>query len=132
MSQIGPRAAQVVPHVHFHIIPRGGDVPEVAAKSWTIFGRGMRDVLDDDDAADLVRRMRERIGIELLAIREKEGAKAWRALGLDERGQFLGGDDEIGRSEAIVESDKVGSDSREDGLKGAERNDWEGKWKERL
>ncbi|KAM0803920.1 HIT-like domain-containing protein [Usnea florida] len=39
----GARAAQVVPHVHFHIIPRVGDVPSVQARSWTVFGKGQRE-----------------------------------------------------------------------------------------
>ncbi|CAD6590216.1 MAG: hypothetical protein ASARMPRED_004679 [Alectoria sarmentosa] len=61
----GARAAQVVPHVHFHIIPRVDDVPEVKARSWTVFGKGQREELDEDDAVVLVKRMRERLRNEV-------------------------------------------------------------------
>ncbi|KAL6706490.1 hypothetical protein ACN47E_005429 [Coniothyrium glycines] len=54
----GARAAQVVPHVHFHIIPRPPTMPEIKNKSWTMFGRGQRDDLDDDDGARLAGEMR--------------------------------------------------------------------------
>ncbi|KAJ9663762.1 hypothetical protein H2201_005483 [Coniosporium apollinis] len=54
----GPRAAQVIPHVHFHIIPRPASLPQVAHKSWTMFGRGQRDELDDEDGVKLAREMR--------------------------------------------------------------------------
>lgn len=70
----GARAAQVVPHVHFHIIPRPGTLPELKNKvstsdiadqcclicqqSWTMFGRGQREELDDDEGKELAREMR--------------------------------------------------------------------------
>ncbi|KAF2145462.1 uncharacterized protein K452DRAFT_200245, partial [Aplosporella prunicola CBS 121167] len=54
----GIRAAQVVPHVHFHVIPRPPAKPELKNKSWTMFGRGQRDDLDDDEAAALAGEMR--------------------------------------------------------------------------
>ncbi|KAH7031855.1 HIT-like domain-containing protein [Macrophomina phaseolina] len=54
----GARAAQVVPHVHFHIIPRPPRMPELKNKSWTMFGRGQREDLDDDEASKLVEEMR--------------------------------------------------------------------------
>ncbi|KAF2808471.1 HIT-like protein [Mytilinidion resinicola] len=54
----GARAAQVVPHVHFHIIPRPETMPQVQSKSWTMFGRGQRDELDDDEGAELAGEMR--------------------------------------------------------------------------
>ena len=64
-NDIGIRAAQVVPHVHFHIIPRPAHVPELKNKSWTMFGRGQREELDDEDgeklAADLRRELRREI-----------------------------------------------------------------------
>lgn len=56
---LGARAAQVVPHVHFHIIPRPESMPELKSKSWTMFGRGQRDELDDDDGAALATEMRK-------------------------------------------------------------------------
>lgn len=76
----GARAAQVVPHVHFHIIPRVGDVPEVRARSWTVFGKGQREDLDEEDAVVLVKRMRERLGRELERTKRREGDKGVRAL----------------------------------------------------
>ncbi|KAJ4314829.1 hypothetical protein N0V94_006270 [Neodidymelliopsis sp. IMI 364377] len=54
----GARAAQVVPHVHFHIIPRPASMPEIKSKSWTMFGRGQRDDLDDDEGARMAGEMR--------------------------------------------------------------------------
>ncbi|KAF2743142.1 HIT-like protein [Sporormia fimetaria CBS 119925] len=54
----GARAAQVVPHVHFHIIPRPETMPQIKSKSWTMFGRGQRDELDDDEGASLAAEMR--------------------------------------------------------------------------
>lgn len=69
----GARAAQVVPHVHFHIIPRPGDVPNIEHKSWTVFGKGQREELDEGDAEGLVGRMREELGREVRRIREREG-----------------------------------------------------------
>lgn len=76
----GARAAQVVPHVHFHIIPRVGDVPEVKARSWTVFGKGQREELDEDDAVVLVKRMRERLKGEVERVRRREGEEAVRRL----------------------------------------------------
>ncbi|KAF2869812.1 HIT-like domain-containing protein [Massariosphaeria phaeospora] len=62
----GARAAQVVPHVHFHIIPRPETMPEIKNKSWTMFGRGQRDELDDEMgakmAAEMRRVLREEVG----------------------------------------------------------------------
>lgn len=54
----GARAAQVVPHVHFHIIPRPGTMPEIKNKSWTMFGRGQRDDLDDEEGMRIAGEMR--------------------------------------------------------------------------
>lgn len=78
---VGARAAQVVPHVHFHIIPRvGDDVPEVKARSWTVFGKGQREELDEEDAVVLVGRMRERLRGEVERVRRREGEGAVRRL----------------------------------------------------
>lgn len=65
----GARAAQVVPHVHFHYIPRypegrkdvggKGKVEYGMVKSWRMFGRGAREELDDDEAVDMAARIRE-------------------------------------------------------------------------
>lgn len=58
----GAAAAQVVPHVHFHVIPR----PEIRQQGrwsdqFTMFGRGMRAELDEEDAANLAGRIRDAI-----------------------------------------------------------------------
>ena len=80
----GPGAAQVIPHVHFHVIPRpplnykpatGTDgngrsayapsqIPTGLRASYVQFGRGQRHELDDEDAGGLVRRMRANMGRE--------------------------------------------------------------------
>ncbi len=92
MANTGARAAQVVPHVHFHIIPRPGDVPQIENKSWTIFGKGQREELDEDDALALVGRMREELGKEVQRIREAEGVDLGREFdfGLDGVGERVG------------------------------------------
>ncbi|KAK4934298.1 hypothetical protein LTR10_024391 [Elasticomyces elasticus] len=75
----GPGAAQVVPHVHFHIVPRPpinytqprsstltskrkqyppNAQPTGYKRTMTLFGRGMRSDLDYDEAAALVEDMR--------------------------------------------------------------------------
>lgn len=55
----GAAAAQVVDHVHYHLIPR----PEIRAsgklrESFTMFGRGQREELDDDEAIVLAAKIR--------------------------------------------------------------------------
>jgi diadenosine tetraphosphate (Ap4A) HIT family hydrolase len=70
----GSRAAQVVPHVHFHIIPRPGHVPELKSRSWTMFGRGQREDLDDEEGEKLASEMRAVLAEELERYeREKQG-----------------------------------------------------------
>ena len=75
----GPGAAQVVPHVHFHIVPRPplnykypsrnktgssknkyprNQQPAGRQATAILFGRGMREDLDYDEAAELVEVMR--------------------------------------------------------------------------
>jgi diadenosine tetraphosphate (Ap4A) HIT family hydrolase len=61
----GARAAQVVPHVHFHIIPRPDTLPNIQSKSWTMFGRGRRDDLDDSEAAELAAEIRRQARKEI-------------------------------------------------------------------
>jgi len=69
----GLRAAQVVPHVHFHIIPR----PDASAntsgqsRSWIMFGRGMREDLDEEEAEELAREMRELLREEIRRMGER-------------------------------------------------------------
>ncbi|KAL8737400.1 MAG: hypothetical protein Q9181_001707, partial [Wetmoreana brouardii] len=81
----GARAAQVVPHVHFHIIPRVGDVPEVKARSWTVFGKGQREDLDENDARELLVGMRKALTREVNRVEEREGKAGLRLLMGEER-----------------------------------------------
>jgi diadenosine tetraphosphate (Ap4A) HIT family hydrolase len=58
----GAAAAQVVPHMHFHVIPR----PELRDKrserfTATMFGRGQRDELDEDEGGELAERVRRAV-----------------------------------------------------------------------
>jgi diadenosine tetraphosphate (Ap4A) HIT family hydrolase len=61
----GAAAAQVVPHVHFHIIPRPALTLELRNRSFTMFGRGQRSAIDDDGAAELSKNLREELAREL-------------------------------------------------------------------
>lgn len=79
-----------MPHVHFHIIPRVGDVPEVKARSWTVFGKGQREELVEEEAAVLVGRMRERLGREVERVRGREGEEGVRVLLGGEEGSWGG------------------------------------------
>ncbi|GAB0132320.1 hypothetical protein EsDP_00000760 [Epichloe bromicola] len=70
----GAAAAQVVPHVHYHIIPR----PEIRAsgklrESFTMFGRGQREELDDEEAGELADRIRKEVALVLREEGEEEG-----------------------------------------------------------
>lgn len=60
----GAAAAQVVPHVHYHLIPR----PEIRAsgrmsESFTMFGRGTRQDLDEDEAENLAAEIRRQVAL---------------------------------------------------------------------
>ncbi|KAK6196549.1 hypothetical protein LQW54_011438 [Pestalotiopsis sp. IQ-011] len=62
----GAAAAQVVDHVHYHLIPR----PEIRASgklrsSFTMFGRGQREELDDAEAVVLAAKIRDSIAAVL-------------------------------------------------------------------
>lgn len=71
----GERAAQVVPHIHFHFIPRyqegrqdnagKGKVDVGMLKSWRVFGRGSREDLDEEEGAELAAQLREALRKEL-------------------------------------------------------------------
>lgn len=93
----GQRAAQVVPHIHFHVVPRPPDgystkqhsnfyrdTPKYNVKqnSFIMFGRGMRTELDDDDAVVLAKQMREMILKEVERVKVEEGVDlirvSWR------------------------------------------------------
>ena len=54
-----------MPHVHFHIIPRPALTPELRNRSFTMFGRGQRSELDDDEAVELSRKLRDEVTREL-------------------------------------------------------------------
>ncbi|KAL2810465.1 HIT-like domain-containing protein [Aspergillus granulosus] len=71
----GVGAAQVVPHVHFHIVPRPplGAAGTSAKMSFIMFGRGQRDDLDDDEAEKLAGELRGEVAREVARIREVEG-----------------------------------------------------------
>lgn len=71
----GARAAQVVPHVHFHVVPRPPlKVPGPAARpNFAMFGRGQREDLDDEEGEELARAMRVEMEREVKRIREEEG-----------------------------------------------------------
>ncbi|KAI1549832.1 hypothetical protein PtrCC142_002878 [Pyrenophora tritici-repentis] len=71
----GARAAQVVPHVHFHIIPRPETMPEIKNKSWTMFGRGQRDDLDDEDGSKMAGEMRKVLREEVGKMSVGDGSK---------------------------------------------------------
>ena len=89
----GHRAAQVVPHIHFHVVPRPPDgysskrfsnfypdTPKYNPKqnSFIMFGRGLRTELDDDDALVLAGEMRERVREEVERVRLEEGVDLMR------------------------------------------------------
>lgn len=74
----GMRAAQVVEHVHFHLIPRyqegrrdgqggkrAGKLEEGMWKSWRMFGRGTREELEDDEGEEMARALREALRREI-------------------------------------------------------------------
>lgn len=77
--------------MHYHIIPRVGDVPEVKARSWTVFGKGQREDLDEEDAEVLVKRIRCRLGGEIERVRRKEGDEGVRRLLGEGEGERMGG-----------------------------------------
>lgn len=68
----GERAAQVVPHVHFHIIPRPAQGANQRT-SFAMFGRGQREELDDDQAEVLAHELRIELAEEVKRILKDEG-----------------------------------------------------------
>ncbi|KAL3476339.1 HIT-like domain-containing protein [Aspergillus californicus] len=71
----GPGAAQVVPHVHFHIVPRPplGAASTKAKMSFVMFGRGQREDLDDEEAEKFAGVLRACVAKEVARVREVEG-----------------------------------------------------------
>lgn len=59
--------------MHFHIIPRPALTPELRNRSFTMFGRGQREELDDEEAAALAGKLREELGREVERIEKVEG-----------------------------------------------------------
>ena len=55
-------------------------MPEIKNRSWTVFGKGQREDLDDDDAVILIEKMRERLKVEIEAVRTSEGNEAIEIL----------------------------------------------------
>lgn len=80
---VGASAAQVVPHVHYHIIPRGGDgVPDLRARSWTMFGKGQRSELDDEEGLQIAATIRKELekDLECMANVDAEGRRLLEKL----------------------------------------------------
>ena len=85
MQNNGERAAQVVPHVHFHLIPRyqegrrevagRGNMDVGMLKSWRMFGKGAREELDDEEAVEFGKVLREALRVEL-GEEMREGGKS--------------------------------------------------------
>ncbi|KAL4910657.1 hypothetical protein BDW74DRAFT_141567 [Aspergillus multicolor] len=71
----GAGAAQVVPHVHFHIVPRPplGAAGTAAKMSFVMFGRGQREDLDVEEAEKLVSDLRGEIAREVSRVKDVEG-----------------------------------------------------------
>jgi diadenosine tetraphosphate (Ap4A) HIT family hydrolase len=65
MCRAGAAAAQVVPHVHYHIIPRPALTDSQRNRSFTMFGRGQRSELDEDEAGVLIEKLKKELEEEL-------------------------------------------------------------------
>lgn len=50
-------------------------MPEIKNKSWTMFGRGQRDDLDDEDGARIAGEMRKVLRDEIEEMQSKDGPK---------------------------------------------------------
>ncbi|KAL2264123.1 hypothetical protein VTK26DRAFT_1992 [Humicola hyalothermophila] len=77
----GAAAAQVVPHMHFHVIPR----PELRDKrserfTATMFGRGQRDELDEEEAGELAERVRREVAVVLRGDAEGENGLGGKVI----------------------------------------------------
>ncbi|ODM22684.1 hypothetical protein SI65_00273 [Aspergillus cristatus] len=89
----GIRAAQVVPHVHFHIVPRPPlDQPPSSKKtSYVMFARGQRDELDEEEGEKLAGEIREELAREVQRVRDVEGVDLEGDIGGHERKRRGGG-----------------------------------------
>ncbi|KAK3400309.1 HIT-like domain-containing protein [Sordaria brevicollis] len=72
----GAAAAQVVEHMHFHIIPRPG-LREAERFTSTMFGRGKREDLDEEEGEELAARVRREV--ELVVKEEEERERVRKA-----------------------------------------------------
>ena len=73
----GAAAAQVVPHMHYHVIPR----PELRATgrlsdSFTMFGRGQREDLDDEEAEVLAAEVRKQVAVVMAEDLAQDGSSS--------------------------------------------------------
>lgn len=80
----GVRAAQVVGHVHFHLIPRYQEgreerkkngMGEAQMRSWRMFGKGVREDLDEEEGRELSGKLRAALRVELGEGAEERGKK---------------------------------------------------------
>ncbi|OJJ97820.1 hypothetical protein ASPACDRAFT_1857841 [Aspergillus aculeatus ATCC 16872] len=91
----GVRAAQQVPHVHFHVIPRpdlgsasGGGSAAAARPSFVMFGRGQREELDEEEGEALARGLREELAREVVNVKKVEGVDLEVGFGVGARGRL--------------------------------------------
>lgn len=73
----GPLAAQVVPHVHFHVVPRGdsSEVPQGVVKTSVTFTRGRRMDLEDEEGAQMASELRQGLRREVQEYLERKEGK---------------------------------------------------------
>lgn len=95
INRLGIRAAQQVPHVHFHIVPRPAlnNTGPNARPSFAMFGRGQREELDEEEAEELVRVLRGELVREIRRVKDVEGVD----LDLEGEGCQLGSGGSGGR-----------------------------------
>lgn len=74
----GAAAAQVVEHMHFHIIPRPG-LREAERFTSTMFGRGKREDLDEEEGEGLAERVRREVEVVVREEEERESERRWKA-----------------------------------------------------
>ncbi|CCU79031.1 HIT domain protein [Blumeria hordei DH14] len=67
----GAAAAQVVRHVHFHIIPRPELTPESRNKSFTMFGKGYRSDLNHNEAMKLTESLKDELDREMRRLKKQ-------------------------------------------------------------